>query len=150
MATPAPAPIPSPQSLIDAAKAPILAYSDKNWDAVRDSVAPNVIYDEVATHQLTEGVSHVVAFWKGWAAALPDSRATFENAVASGNTVILEVTWRGTHTGPLQLGERRIEATNRRIEIRACQVCEMVAGKPRVIRQYFDLRTMLQQIGATR
>jgi limonene-1,2-epoxide hydrolase len=150
MPTPAPAPIPSPQSLIDAARAPIVAYGDKNWDAVRDSVASNVIYDEVATRQLTEGVSHVIAFWKGWATALPDSRATFNNAVAIGNTVILEVTWRGTHTGPLQLGERRLEATNRPIELRACQVCELADGKPKVIRQYFDLHTLLQQIGAAR
>jgi limonene-1,2-epoxide hydrolase len=150
MVTPAPAPMPTPQSLIDAARAPIVAFSDKNWNAVRDSVASDVIYDEVATHQLTEGVNHVIAFWKGWALAFPDSRATFNNAVVSGNTVILEVTWRGSHTGPLQLGERRLEATNRRIEVRACQVCELVAGKPRVIRQYFDLQTMLQQIGAAR
>ena len=32
---------------------------------------------------------------------MPDVKGSVTNAVASGNTVVLEVTWEGTHTGPL-------------------------------------------------
>ena len=41
----------SPQTLIDAAKAPILAYNDKNWDLVRAAMSPNFVYDEVGTRR---------------------------------------------------------------------------------------------------
>jgi steroid delta-isomerase-like uncharacterized protein len=148
MATPSPASLPSPHSLINAAKAPILAYGDKNWHAVRNAIAPDAVYDEIATGRRAQGADEVLACWKAWATATTDSKATIHNAVASGNTVVIELTWRGTHNGPLQLGDREIAATNRAIDLRACQVCDMVAGKPQVIRQYFDLATLLRQIGA--
>lgn len=137
----------SHQSLIAAAKAPLIAYGKKNWDAVRAAVTPGVIYDEVATHRKIKGADEVIACWKGWAAALPDSKATFHKAEVSGDTVILEVTWRGTQTGPLETPAGPIAATGRPIELRACQVTQVARGKVKTMRQYFDMATLLQQLG---
>ena len=139
-------PRPSP---INAAKAPIIAYGKKNWDAVRGSVSPRFVYDEVATHRKMQGADKVVACWQGWAAAFPDSKATFHNAFARGDTVVLEVTWRGTHRGPLETPTGQIAATGKRIEIRACMVCKIAGGKAQSMRQYFDMATMLRQLGVT-
>ncbi len=140
----------SQQSLIDAAKAPDIAYGDKNWDAVRAALAPSFVYDEVATHRKLQGVAEVVACWQGWATALPDSKATFHRALVSGTTVVLEVTWRGTHKGPLDIGGTPIAPTGKSMELRACQVVEIADGKAQSMRQYFDMATLLQQLGITR
>ena len=67
----------SPQQLIDAA---------------------DFVYDEVATLRKVQGVDQCLPLWRGWATAFPDSKATFHGAVVSGNTVVLELTWKGTHT----------------------------------------------------
>ena len=67
---------------------------------MKRAVSPNFVYDEVATHRVARGVDDVLALWQGWAAAFPDSRGSFEAAHVAGNTVVVEVTWRGTHTGP--------------------------------------------------
>jgi steroid delta-isomerase-like uncharacterized protein len=150
MSSTAPTPQMSPQALIDAAKAQVLAYNEKNWDAVRASMPRNAVYDEVATGRKMEGIDQIITCWKGWATALPDSKATFDNAVAGTNVVTLEVTWRGTHTGPLDLPSGQVPPTNRSIEIRACQVVEMADGKPQTVRQYFDTATMLEQLGLLR
>jgi len=136
-------------SPIDIAKAQVIAYNEKNWDQVKEVLAPNVVYDEVATHRKVSGVNDVVTTWKGWAAALPDSKATFESAVAVGNTVFLELTWHGKQTGPLQMPSGEIPASGKEIELRALQVVEVADGKAKSVRQYFDMATMLQQIGAT-
>ena len=135
------------QQLIDAAKASLVGYNDKDWDAVRRSLDPNCIYDEVSTNRKVQGVDQVIALWQGWAAAFPDSRATFERELASDNVVVLEVTWRGTHTGPLPTARGTIPASGNRIEIRACMVAELANDKPRLERHYFDMTTLLQQIG---
>ena len=135
------------QSPIDIAKAQVIAYNDKNWDAVKEAVAPNVVYDEVGTNRTLKGVNDVITAWKGWATAIPDSKATVTSAKASGNTVFLEVTWRGTHRGPLQTPTGDIAPTGRPIELRAVQVVEVANGKSQSIRQYFDMATMLQQMG---
>ena len=137
----------SPSQLIAAAKAPILAYNEKNWGAVAASVTADFVYDEVATQRRVQGAEQVIAAWQGWATALPDSKATFNSAQASGDVVVLEVTWRGTHEGPLQTPKGAIPATGKRIEVRACFVCETAGEKVKVQRHYFDMGTMLQQLG---
>jgi steroid delta-isomerase-like uncharacterized protein len=136
------------QSMIDVAKAQVSAFNEKNWDRVKEVVTPKVVYDEVATQRRITGVNDMLTAWKGWAAALPDSKASFDNAVVSGNTVTLEITWRGTHTGPMQTPRGEIAPTGRAIELRACQIVDVADGKATSIRQYFDLATLLQQIGA--
>lgn len=137
----------SPTQLIAAAKASTLAYNDKNWAAVKDSLTPDFTYDEIATGRKVQGVDPAITLFKGWATALPDSKATFHNAYASGDTVVMEVTWHGTHQGPLQTPKGAIPPTGKRIEIRSCIVCEMAGEKVKVERQYFDMATMLRQLG---
>ena len=145
---PAPATMLSEKQLIAAAKAPILAYNDKDWDAVKAAITPDFVYDEVATSRKAQGLDEVFALWQGWAASFPDSKGTIDNALVSGDKVILEITWRGTHQGPLPTPKGPIFPTGKRIEMRSCVICEMAGEKTRSQRQYFDLTTMLQQIGA--
>jgi steroid delta-isomerase-like uncharacterized protein len=139
----------SPKQLIDAAKAPVLAYGRKDWDAVKTTITPDHVYDEVATGRKVHGADQTMALWRGWATAFPDSKATIHNTFPSGNTVVLEVTWKGTHTGPLQMPAGPIAPTGKRIEVRACNVVEIdtESEKAKLQRQYFDMATMLQQLG---
>src|SRR5687767_4105821 len=71
----------TPQQLITAAKAPTLAYNDKNWAAVRAAVTGDFTYDEVATQRKVQGADQAIALFQGWAAAFPDSRGTFHSAI---------------------------------------------------------------------
>lgn len=137
----------SPKALIDTAKAPILAYNDKNWDKVRASITPDFIYDEVATRRKLQGPDAVIAVWQGWAQAFPDSKATFHSALVTGNSVVLEVTWKGTHRGELQTPKGPVAPTGKPIEIRACAIMETAGGKAKSQRHYFDMATLFEQLG---
>ncbi len=136
------------KSVVDVAKEQILAYNDKNWDRVRAGVTPDLVYDEVGTQRKVQGIDEVLETWKGWATALPDSKATFRSEMGTGNTAIIEMTWTGTHKGPLKMADREIPATGKKIELRACQVCEVANDKVKSVRHYFDIGTLLKQIGA--
>jgi steroid delta-isomerase-like uncharacterized protein len=137
----------SQQQLIDAAKAPLTAFNEKDWNAVRASVTSDFVYDEVATHRRVQGVDQVIPLWQDWATAFPDARATFDRALPSDRTVVLELTWNGTHKGPLQTPQGPIAATGKRIDIRSCMVTEIGGDKAKLQRHYFDMATMLQQLG---
>ena len=139
----------SQDQLIDAAKAPLVAYGKKDWNAVKASITSDFTYDEVATQRKVKGTDQVLPLWKGWATAFPDSKATFHGAFVSGNTVVLELTWKGTHTGPLETPDGRIAATGKTIDIRACNVVEIAGEKCKAQRQYFDMATMMKQLGVT-
>jgi hypothetical protein len=92
----------SERQLIDAARSPLMAFNQKNWNAVRSGISPDFVYDEVPTGRKAEGADQAIAVWQGWATAFPDVQATFDRELPSGNVVVFEVTWRGTHQGPLQ------------------------------------------------
>jgi len=136
------------KSVADVAKEQVLAYNEKDWDRARAALSPEVVYEEVGTHRKIKGVDDVLTVWKGWATAIPDSRATFQSEIVSGNTAVLEITWIGTHKGPLNTGTREIPPTGKKIELRAIQVVDVANDRVRSVRQYFDMGTLLQQIGA--
>ena len=139
----------SQQQLVDAAKAPLIAFNEKDWGAVRTSVTSDFVYDEVATNRKVQGVDQVIPLWQGWATAFPDAKATFQRAFPGDGTVVLEVTWQGTHKGPLQTPQGPIQPTGKRIDIRACFVTEIAGDKAKLQRHYFDMATMMQQLGVS-
>jgi steroid delta-isomerase-like uncharacterized protein len=134
--------------VIETAKAATTAYNDKNWDKAKAVFDEKGVYDEKATGRRIQGIGQIIEAWQGWAKAIPDSKATFVAEYASGNTAILEVVWKGVHTGPLQTPTGTIPASNKRIEVPACQVVEVEGGKVRSFTHYFDMMTLLTQIGA--
>jgi len=137
-------------NVIETAKAVTIAYNDKNWDKVKAAFAENGVYDEKATGRRIQGIGQVIEAWQGWAKAIPDSKATFLAEHASGDTVILEVVWKGTHTGPLQTASATIAPSNKRIEVPACQVIKVEGGRVKTFTHYFDMLTLLTQIGAAK
>ena len=136
------------KSVADLAKEQVLAYNAKDWDRARAALAPEVVYEEVGTHRKLKGIDDVLTAWKGWATAIPDSRASFQSEMVSGNTAVLEITWTGTHDGPLQTPNGEIAPTGKKIELRAIQVVDVANDRVKSVRQYFDMGTLLQQIGA--
>ena len=81
-------------------------------------------------------------------AAMPDARGNVKNALSSGNSVALEVVWEGTHTGPLMTPGGTIPPSGKHQTTPGVLVCEVEGGKIRTSRNYFDILTLLQQIGA--
>lgn len=133
---------------IEIAKASITAYNDKDWSKAKDLLDADAVYDEKGTHRRIQGVGQIIEAWQGWAMAFPDSKATFVREFASGDTVVIEIVWKGVHTGPLQTPGGTIAPSNRAIEVPACQVVQVEGGKIKSGSHYFDMLTMLTQIGA--
>jgi steroid delta-isomerase-like uncharacterized protein len=137
-----------PQTLLARAKELIEAYNARDWNRVRAGITADFDYDEIATGRRMTGADATLEVWQGWARAFPDSAGTYRAThVADDGTVVLEVTWSGTHQGPLQAAQGTIAATGRRIEVPACVVVEMAGEKARAQRHYFDMVTLLRQIG---
>jgi steroid delta-isomerase-like uncharacterized protein len=134
-------------SIGEIARAPTMAYSEKDWEAARAALTPDFVYDEVPTGRRVEGVEQVLEVWGGWAEAFPDSRSTIHAEHVSGDAVVLELTWNGTHTGPLRTPDGEIPPTGRKVEFRACQILEVVDDRTSTMRHYFDMATMLRQLG---
>jgi steroid delta-isomerase-like uncharacterized protein len=134
----------SPQALLKAANA-------KDWDRAKAAITTDFVYEEMGTGRKLTGAEATLESYKGWAQAFPDSVGTYRAThVADDGTVVLEVTWSGTHRGPLQTPDGPIAPTGKRIEIPACMVVEVAGGKAKAQRHYFDMVTLLRQLGITK
>jgi predicted ester cyclase len=85
---------------------------------------------------------------QGWKQAMPDVRGKVTTAFAAGNRAVLEVTYEGTHTGPFKGPSGNVPPTGRRQVTPAAWILEFDGGKIKESHQYFDMLSLLQQLGA--
>ncbi len=69
--------------------------------------------------------------------------------VASGDTVVVEFTGRGTHTGTLVTSMGDIPATGKSVTLKLCDVLEFRDEMLVRQRSYFDSGSMMAQLGLT-
>jgi steroid delta-isomerase-like uncharacterized protein len=136
------------QNLIGIARELIDAFNAGDTQRFKKHVTADVVYDEVGTQRKMQGADAWVQAWEAWRQALPDVKGTITSAVISGNTVVQEITWQGTHSGPLPLPGGTIPASGKRQITRASQVLIFEGDRVKESRHYFDMLSLLQQIGA--
>jgi steroid delta-isomerase-like uncharacterized protein len=134
--------------MVKIAREQVDAFSSGDWERVRAGLASDSRYDELGTQRKIEGPEKIVELFKGWKTAFPDAAGTVTSAVSSGNTVALEVTWKGTHTGPLESAEGTIPPSGKHQETPAAIFFTFEGDKIKESRHYFDSLTLLKQIGA--
>jgi steroid delta-isomerase-like uncharacterized protein len=134
--------------MIQIAREQVDAFASGDWERLRAGLASDSRYDELGTQRKIEGPEQIVELFKGWKQAFPDAVGTVTSACASGDKAVLEVTWKGTHTGPLTTPDGTIPASGKRQETPAAIVFTFEGDKIKESRHYFDSMTLLKQIGA--
>lgn len=82
-----------------------------------------------------------------WIRAFPDATCELTSLIGQGDCVIAEFTGRGTHTGLLKGPTGDLAPTGRKVEVPCVQVFKLRSGKITESRTYFDVATLLSQLG---
>jgi steroid delta-isomerase-like uncharacterized protein len=138
-----------PEDKSRVAEGVVEAYNNGDWERFRASHAADVVYEEIGTGQRTEGMDEYMQLLEGWKQAIPDGAATIRRTVESGDTVVMELVWKGTQSGDLQTPGGTVPASGRQIEVEATMWSDFEGDKVRQTRHYLDIMTLLQQLGAT-
>jgi steroid delta-isomerase-like uncharacterized protein len=133
--------------MVKIAREQIEAFNSGDWPRVRAGLASDARLNELGTERKVDGPESIVEVFKSWKQAFPDAAGTVTSALASGDTVALEVTWKGTHTGPLMTADGTIPASGKRQETPAAMFLTFEGDKIKESRHYFDSLTLLKQIG---
>ena len=126
----------------------IKAFNDGDFFQLAATLADDAIYVEAATQRRAEGKEAIVDLFKAWKASFPDAEGTITNIFGSGDQAIAEVTWVGTQTGDMEGSSGTIPASGKKMEVTASIVIRTSGDQITVSNQYFDLNTLLTQIGA--
>ena len=136
------------QDIMRIARDIVDAFNQSDWERTRAPLTPNTVYNELGTQRSLKGPNEIIEALQGWKQAMPDVKGTVTNCVASGNTVTMEVSWTGTHTGPLVGAAGTIPPSGKSQTTPSAWVLEFDGEKLRESRHYFDMVTLLTQIGA--
>src|SRR5205809_3857311 len=133
--------------LVKIARKQIDAFNAGDWEQLRGLFTSDARYHEFGTERAIEGPEKIVELFKGWKTAFPDAAGTVTSSFASGDKAALEVTWKGTHKGPLTTAEGTIPASGKTQETPGAVFYTFEGSKITSMRQYFDSLTLLKQIG---
>ncbi|MEX1007195.1 MAG: ester cyclase [Acidimicrobiia bacterium] len=123
-------------------------FNKADWDAMSDALPSDTTYKEHGTQRSIEGAGDIVEAMRGWKTAMPDVAGTVQSTIATGNQVALEVVWEGNHTGPLVTADGEIPASGKHQKTPGVWVFDFDGDTLTESRNYFDMLTFLQQIGA--
>lgn len=138
----------SPEGKSRLAQELIEAFNDGDWDSFRDRITSDVVYEEPGTGRRAVGPDQYMQLLQGWRQAFPNVSGEVRRTVASGDTVAVELVWRGDQTGDLETPSGTIPASGRQIET-AATIWDVFEGdKLKEARHHLDIMTMLQQLGA--
>lgn len=93
------------------------------------------------------GRDDVLELYRGMRIAFPDGRFELVRALQAGCTVVVELRFHGTHTGPFYVAGGSIPATGRTVSYRTCDVIDARDGKFVEWHAYFDQAPILAQLG---
>ena len=134
--------------IVNIAREVVDAFNDSDWERSRAPMKDDTVYNEVGTARQLKGPEEIISALKGWKKAMPDVKGKVTNALVSGNTAVLEVTWHGTHTGPLESPGGTIPASGKKQTTPSAWVFEFDGEKIKESHHYFDMLSFLKQIGA--
>ena len=137
----------SVQQMKDVLERNLKAFTAGNWNGFKATLTDDAIYEEEATGRRVQGGDAAVQAVGPWIRAFPDMGFTIKEAIGSGDALVVELDWTGTHKGPLVGPFGSIPATGKYSKLPAVQVVRFDGDRIRELRHYFDLLTLLRNIG---
>ena len=114
----------------------------------RATYTDDAVVKEHATGREIVGGDAIAEAHFAWRAAFPGIHGDIENLVADGDQVVYETAWKGTHSGPLMTPDgQTIPPTGKAVTLPACLVVKVQGDQIVEQHHYFDMVTMLTQLG---
>jgi steroid delta-isomerase-like uncharacterized protein len=123
------------------------AWNQRDFDRQVEAMTPDVTITMMGTGEVMQGTEGGRRYSTTWADAFPDGRITVDTVAGDGDTVVVEFTGRGTHTGTLVTSMGSIPATGRSVTLHFCDVLKMRDGKIASQHSYLDTGSLMAQLG---
>jgi steroid delta-isomerase-like uncharacterized protein len=122
------------------------AFNDGDWEVFLAAITDDVVYVEAGTGRRIEGAEAYLALCQGWRTAIPDVRGTVHRTLEGDGVVAQEVTWVGTHDGPLPTPNGDIPASGRPISVEATLWVEVRGDAVAEVHHHLDVMALMAQI----
>jgi steroid delta-isomerase-like uncharacterized protein len=123
------------------------AWTERDPEGGAALIAADCEFYDVARGEPPRGPEGYKRDYNRWLAAFPDGQCEVTHVVDGGEWVVVEFTNRGTNTGSITTALGEFPPTGRRIEVPYCSIMRIKDGKVVAGRDYYDVSTILRQLG---
>jgi predicted ester cyclase len=127
------------------ARRALALLDERRMDEWEATMAPDASFS--APGIALRGRAPIRQFVEGFQQAFPDIQHRIDRILVSGDTLIVEGRFTGTHSGVLRTPGGDVPPTGRRLEVPEVQLVSVVDGLAASLRTYFDRLEMLTQLG---
>jgi len=120
------------------------AWSSHDVDRIASFLADDFIYEDVPTGSRHSDIDEFKARWRAFLKGCPDFRVQWETLFATGNMAGGEWIMSGTQTGDWPM----MPATGKSFALRGAAVIELKDGKIKRNAEYWDMMSLMQQLGS--
>jgi predicted ester cyclase len=132
---------------IEVANVLIGAFNDRKVERAMDLVDESAEWLMIPYGVTNHGPEGYKKHWELWTTAAPDCEIEIAELTPGPNVVTAEFIARGTHSGPLSTPRGEIPPSNNKVELRLCDVIRIRDGRAYGSRIYFDMLSLLRQVG---
>ena len=123
-------------------------FNKGDWDAYKSAYTDDCQYTEYATGREIKSSDELLSNSQNWKNAFPNAHGQLINRIDSGDCVVEEVIWSGTHDGELHTPDgKTIPPTHKSMKVHAIMVNRFRDEKICETKHYFDMLSMLKQLG---
>lgn len=122
------------------------AFNAHDEARLRELNAENAVFEAPGDVRV-EGREATTQYAMAWLNAFPDARLTINNELVSGDWVVQEFTFEGTHEGTLNSPAGEIPPTGRQLKGRGVQIIRVEGDTAADTRLYFDQVQVMTQLG---
>ena len=123
------------------------SFNRRDFDKGLSLVTDNVKWSNIPFNTDSIDRKGYREYLENWTTAMPDCKVEITNVVAGEEWSVVEFIGRGTHTGPLVGPQGTIPATQKKLDLKCCEVLRLKDGQITEGRVYFDAATLLRQFG---
>ena len=117
-------------------------------DSAMSVMHDNCVNHDMGTGKVMEGLDENRADMENWTNTFSNMKVEVLNHVESGDTVVTEMKMSGVNTGDMEMPDgSKIPATGKSIEMNGCQVAKFQDGKIIKATQYYNMMSMMTQLG---
>ncbi|HEY7077199.1 MAG TPA: nuclear transport factor 2 family protein [Solirubrobacteraceae bacterium] len=131
---------------VETFQAGTIAFNDHDVDAFAALLADDVAFDAPGGLRGT-GRTACAEFYRSWITSFPDAHVDVNAVHVSGDVIVEEGTFLGTHHGALETPAGDIPPTGRRVSVPYVHVLSFRDGKHTALSLMFDRLLMLEQLG---
>ena len=111
-------------------------------------LSEDTVHHDIGTGMVLKGLEENRADMENWTSTFSNMKVESLNHIESGNTVVTELKMTGVNTGDMEMPDgSKVPATGKSVEMLGCQVAEFEDGKMAKVTAYYNMMTMMAQLG---